>query len=79
MPKFPVDAPRDRVIKALQVLGFVLVREGNHLAMARSNPDGTRTPLTLPNHRVIKGSTLRMILRQAEISRDAFLTAYEQA
>ena len=79
MPKFPVDAPRDRVIRALELLGFVLVREGNHLAMARSNPDGTRTPLTLPNHRVIKGSTLRMILRQAEISRDAFLTAYEQA
>jgi predicted RNA binding protein YcfA (HicA-like mRNA interferase family) len=79
MPKFPVDAPRDRVISALELLGFALVREGNHLAMARSNTDGTRTPLTLPNHRVIKGSTLRMILRQAEISRDAFLTAYEQA
>ncbi len=50
MPKFPVDAPRDRVISALELLGFALVREGNHLAMARSNPDGTRTPLTLPNH-----------------------------
>ena len=78
MAKFPVDAPRDRVIRALELLGFVLVREGNHLAMARSNTDGTRTPLTLPNHRVSKGSTLRMIQRQAEISRDAFLAAFEQ-
>jgi predicted RNA binding protein YcfA (HicA-like mRNA interferase family) len=78
MPKFPVDAPRDRVIRALELLGFALVREGNHLAMARSNPDGRRTPLTLPNHRLIKSSTLRMILRQAEISRDSFLAAYEQ-
>jgi predicted RNA binding protein YcfA (HicA-like mRNA interferase family) len=79
MPKFPVDAPRDKVIKALTLLGFALVREGNHIAMARSNPDGSRTPLTLPNHRLIKASTLRMILRQAEINRDAFLAAYEQS
>jgi hypothetical protein len=28
----------------------VLVREGNHIAMQRENEDGTRTPLTLPNH-----------------------------
>ena len=79
MPKFPVDAPRDRVIKALMLLGFEVVREGNHIAMARSNPDGSRTPLTLPNHRLIKGSTPRMILRQAEINRDVFLAAYEQS
>lgn len=79
MPKFPVDAPRDRVIKALTLLGFALVREGNHIAMARSNPDGSRAPLTLPNHRLIKGSTLRMILRQAKINRDTFLAAYEQS
>ena len=79
MPKFPVDAPLDRVIKALMLLGFEVVREGNHIAMARSNPDGSRTPLTLPNHRLIKGSTLRMILRQAEINRDVFLAAYEQS
>lgn len=25
--KFPVDAPRSRVVKALQVLGFQIVRE----------------------------------------------------
>lgn len=79
MPKFPVDAPRDRVIRALAMMGFVLVREGNHIALARNNPDGSRTPLTLPNHRLIKGSTLRLILRQAEINRDAFLAAYEQS
>jgi predicted RNA binding protein YcfA (HicA-like mRNA interferase family) len=78
MPKFPVDAPRERVLKALQRLGFELVREGNHIALARSNPDGTRTPLTIPNHRLIKASTLRMILRQSDISREDFLAAYEE-
>ena len=78
MPKFPVDAPRDRVLRTLQRLGFELIREGNHIAMARTNMDGTRTPLTIPNHRLIKGSTLRLILRQSEISREDFLEAYEE-
>jgi len=79
MPKFPVDAPIDKVIKALERIGFQLVRRGNHVSMVRENPDGTRTPLTLPNHRRIKGSTLRTILTQASITRDDFQTAYEES
>lgn len=79
MPKFPVDAPIERVIKALQAVGFHVVREGNHIAMVRDNADGSQTPLTLPNHRRIKGSTLRTILTQTGTSRDDFLNAYEKA
>ncbi|MGM0665095.1 MAG: type II toxin-antitoxin system HicA family toxin [Thermodesulfobacteriota bacterium] len=77
MPKFPVDAPIRKVIKALERLGFQVVRDGNHIAMVRNNPDGTRTPLTMPSHSVIKGSTLRTIITQAGITRDEFLNAYE--
>jgi len=47
--------------------------------MTRENTDGTSTPLTMPNHRTIKGSTLRAILSQSGISRDDFLKAYEEA
>ncbi|WP_235720151.1 hypothetical protein [Limnospira maxima] len=46
--------------------------------MIRQNTDGTRTPLTLPNHKLIKGSTLRSICTQSGISRDDFLAVYNQ-
>ena len=53
------------------------VREREHVAMVRDNPDGSKTPLTLPNHPTIKGSTLRIICRQSRISREDFLAAYD--
>ena len=78
MAKFPVDAPVRDVIRAFERLGFVLVREGSHISMVRTNPDGTRTFLTMPNHRTLKGSTLRKVLTQASIDRDEFVNAFSK-
>ena len=79
MDKFPVDAPKRKVVKALESLGFRVVREREHISMERENPDGSKTPLTMPNHPKIKASTLRTICTQAGISRDDFLRTYENA
>ncbi|MFM7887546.1 MAG: hypothetical protein ACKPCM_12830 [Pseudanabaena sp.] len=53
MAKFPVDAPKSKVIKVLEGFGFVIVREKEHISMVRQNADGTSTPLTMPNHKLI--------------------------
>ncbi len=78
MTKFPRDAPKRKVIKALEALGFKVIREGNHISMNRINQDGSKTPLTLPNHKEIKSSTLLLILRQAGITREEFIEAYNE-
>lgn len=66
------------MIKALEALGFKVIREGNHISMSRINPDGSKTPLTLPNHNEIKSSTLLLILRQAGIEREEFIEAFNE-
>ncbi|PKM83749.1 MAG: hypothetical protein CVU88_01400 [Firmicutes bacterium HGW-Firmicutes-13] len=79
MRKFPADAPKRKVVKALEILGFCVIREKEHISMERKNPDGSKTPLTMPNHTTIKTSTLRTICNQAGISRDDFLDAYNKS
>ena len=75
MARFPVDLRISEVKRALERLGFLVVREGSHISMVRQNPDGTSTHLTIPAHRRLKSSTLRTVLTQAGIPRDDFVKA----
>jgi predicted RNA binding protein YcfA (HicA-like mRNA interferase family) len=36
MDRFPTDAPKRKVIKALEELGFSIVREKEHISMPKS-------------------------------------------
>ena len=70
MPKLPVLSGAD-VVKALERLGFLQMRQrGSHVVMRRGAV-GTVVPL----HKELKTGTLAGILRQAQLGQDEFLGA----
>jgi predicted RNA binding protein YcfA (HicA-like mRNA interferase family) len=72
MSKVP-SLPYDRIIRALQRDGWVVVRQkGSHIRLQKHTPSET-LKLTVPAHRPIKRSTLSHILKQARLAVDDFL------
>jgi predicted RNA binding protein YcfA (HicA-like mRNA interferase family) len=68
MPKLPVLSGAE-LVKALERLGFVQVRQrGSHVVMRRGS-NGTVVPL----HREVKAGTLAGILRQASVTPDELI------
>ena len=65
----------DRIVAALQRLGFQFVRQrGSHIRLERQLDD-RQIRITVPAHRPVKTSTLIRILKQAQVSLDDFLAA----
>lgn len=70
MPKLP-RASGAEVVRALERLGFSQVRQsGSHVVMRREGKG-----CVVPMHREIKTGTLAGLLRQADVSTEAFVNA----
>ncbi|MEH2237614.1 hypothetical protein [Nostoc sp.] len=48
--------------KHLSYWGFALIREREHIVIARENEDGSQTPLVMPNQSQIKSGTISTVL-----------------
>ena len=63
----------ERVIRALQRDGWVVVRQkGSHVRLQK-NLQAETLKLTIPTHRPIKRSTLSHILKQARLTVEEFV------
>lgn len=70
MPKLPVISGIE-AIKALERLGFTIVRQrGSHIVLQRNS-----SGCVVPNHRELKLGTLSGVLKQAGVSLDEFIRA----
>ena len=67
MPKFP-GLSGAQIVRALERLGFVVVRQsGSHIVMRR-NAQGC----VVPNHKEVKVGTVNGVLRQAGVTAEEF-------
>ena len=71
MAKLRVLSGRE-VCRILAANGFVEVRRrGSHIAMQKTDADGTMT-VAVPNHRELRTGTLMSIIRQSGVPRSEF-------
>ena len=71
MPELPVLKAK-RLVKTLEKAGFAIVRQKGSHARLR-HPDGRVVTVPLHSGKDIGRGLLRKILRDAELSRDAFV------
>ena len=67
----------DDAVRALARAGFIFVRQkGSHVRMKKQLPDTTLN-VTIPLHDELDRTTLRSIIKAAELSEDEFLKILE--
>jgi predicted RNA binding protein YcfA (HicA-like mRNA interferase family) len=70
--KLPVVSAR-QVVRALEKIGYQVVRQkGSHLRL-RDPDNPSHLPVTVPNHKTIKPGLLHQILRDANLTVDQFV------
>lgn len=70
MTKLPILSGKE-VAKRLEQTGFIFVRQvGSHLILRKQEPPALT--VSVPNHKELKRSTLKNILRQADITVEEF-------
>lgn len=75
-PKLPV-ASGPQVVKALESIGYHIVRQrGSHIRL-RDESDPDHLPVTVPAHRTLKPGLLRKILRDADLTVEEFVVLLE--
>jgi predicted RNA binding protein YcfA (HicA-like mRNA interferase family) len=75
-PKLPVISGQEAV-RALQRLGYEVVRQrGSHIRL-RHPLDPTRKPLTVPDHHTLKPGLLRKLIRDAQMEIEEFVSLLE--
>jgi predicted RNA binding protein YcfA (HicA-like mRNA interferase family) len=71
MSKLPVIS-REEAVKCFEKLDYKVVRQkGSHIRM-RPKSDKNKKPLNIPKHNVLGKGLLRKLIRDAEISVEAF-------
>lgn len=71
-PRLPVVSGR-QVIRALERIGYHVVRQrGSHIRL-RDEDDPDHLPVTVPDHRTVKPGLLRKILRDANLTVSEFV------
>ena len=70
-PKLPVVSGR-QAIRALEQVGYQVVRQrGSHIRL-RDESDPEHLAVTVPDHKTLKPGLLRQILRDANLTVDEF-------
>jgi predicted RNA binding protein YcfA (HicA-like mRNA interferase family) len=71
MSKLPADLSGQDLRKALQRVGFVLIRQrGSHMILRREIPTAR---VIIPDHKSIRPGTLSQILKAADLTVNALL------
>jgi predicted RNA binding protein YcfA (HicA-like mRNA interferase family) len=71
-PRLPVVSGR-QVVRALERVGYRVVRQrGSHIRL-RDESDPNHLPVTVPDHRTLKAGLLHQILRDANLTVDEFV------